>query len=112
MKLTHSSFFGGGNALTLHAAFDLATPEEPSSTLSHSLLPAKDEEDVPPLASEKKKKWKPTGSSVGRIFRSDGTAAGGKTVTVSKEEWDEVKASQARMEDMLQKVLTITAAAK
>ena len=111
MKLTHSSFFGGGNALTLHAAFDLASPEEPSSTLSPSLLPAKDEEDVPPLASEKKKKWKPTGSSVGRIFRSDGNTAG-KTVTVSKEEWDEVKASQARMEDMLQKVLTITAAAK
>lgn len=60
---------------------------------------------------EKKKKNKPTGSSIGRIFRSDGNA-GGKSVTVSKEEWDEVKASQARLEEMLQKVLTITAAAK
>lgn len=106
MDADASSFFGGANALTLHAAFDLASPEEPAA------LPGKDEEDVAPspLAAEKKPKWKPTGSSVGRIFRSDGSSA--KTVTVTKEEWDEVKESQRRMEDMLQKVLTITAAAK
>lgn len=101
-----SSFFGGANALTLHAAFDLASPE-PSALLSPP-LPAKDEEDVPP-PTPVKKTWKPTGSSVGRIFRPD---AGGKSVTVSRAEWDEVKASQARMEDMLQKVLAITAAPK
>lgn len=112
--LTPSAFFGRGDELLIHAAFDLVSPvPEPESP-----APAKDEEDsatpapdaAANAAAQRKAAWKPSGSSVGRIFRPN--TADKDTLVVSRQEWDDMKASQRRLEDMLEKVLTITSATK
>lgn len=123
VKEAKSGFFGSilgsGSESLIHAAFDLApppaTPAEPAAAAgavpSSSTAPAgTDVEAAAAAIVAPAKKPAAARESLARLFRDGSKNA--NTVTVTAEEWNEVRASQKRLEDMLEKVMAVTGAGK
>ncbi|KAL1406840.1 hypothetical protein Q8F55_006249 [Vanrija albida] len=124
------TFLGGGAQSVITAAFEVAPPvvkqESPTSAsptkAGADVKPGKDvlgsaakngkNKAAPPPLSLTPSKAVSHGleSPLGRLFRQDRSSAA--TVTVTAEEWAEVRDSQKRLEEMLEKVLAVTGAAK
>lgn len=126
---SHSTFLGGGAQTVIRAAFEVAPPvvkqetpaSESPSKAGADVKPGKDalasapkngkDKAAPaplPLATSKPA-GRPLESPLGRLFRQERSGA---TVTVTAEEWAEVRDSQKRLEEMLDKLLAVSGAAK
>ncbi|WOO84396.1 Calcium channel YVC1 [Vanrija pseudolonga] len=124
------TFLGGGAQSVIRAAFEVAPPvvkqetppasESPSKagadvkpgkdTLAPAAKNGKDKAAPPPLPlAASKPAGRPLESPLGRLFRQERSGA---TVTVTAEEWAEVRDSQKRLEEMLDKLLAVSGAAK
>jgi hypothetical protein len=111
MALTSSSFLGSNSEVLIHAAFDVAPPTPAAALPAIAAAAATDPEAAgaaaqpDTAAAGKKQRDKP--SALGKLFnKNDRNAA--PTVTITAAEWDEVRASQKRLEEMLAKIAAVS----
>jgi len=97
-----SAFLGTNQDVLIHAAFDVAPP----TVVAVPTAPANDPEAAAAdaAAPPPKKPVREKTGAFGKLFKNDGR----NMVTVSAEEWNEVRESQKRLEELLAKVAAVS----